>query len=81
MYLKKKGYKVFGVSKKLEYELKKIKNVDFIIHCAGSGTADLVIKKTIKKNYLPTRSIVKFCKKKKKNLQLYLCQVIQFMVL
>ena len=60
MYLKKKGYKVFGVSKKLEYELKKIKNVDFIIHCAGSGTARLGYKENYKKNYLPTRSIVKF---------------------
>ena len=66
MYLKKKGYKVFGVSKKLEYELKKIKNVDFIIHCAGSGTARLGYKENYKKNYLSTRSVVKFCKKKKK---------------
>ena len=39
-----------------------IKNLDIIIHCAGTGTVGSSNKEPLLKNYITTKSLIKFCK-------------------
>jgi len=60
------------LNKKINYNsLKKnFKNLDIIIHCAGTGTVRSSYKENLQKNYLTTKSLIKFCKQMKKNPQI-----------
>lgn len=61
------GYKVLinkNINKKnIE---RYFKNVDLIVHCAGTGTPNMTVKKNFDKNYLTTKNILNFCIKLKK---------------
>lgn len=46
--------------------VKNFNSLDFIIHCAGSGTDNLNYKKNYQNNFLTTKHIVEFCLKEKK---------------
>tara|TARA_B110000971_G_scaffold220850_1_gene265774 strand:- start:6134 stop:7042 length:909 start_codon:yes stop_codon:yes gene_type:complete len=51
------------INEKISYEnlYKNFKNVDFIIHCAGSGTTGFNLRYNYEKNYLTTKAIINFC--------------------
>ena len=50
-------------NKKINYNnLKNFKSLDIIIHCAGTGTVRSSNKEHLLKNYITTKSLIKFCK-------------------
>ena len=58
----KLGYKKLS-NKKINYKnLKNFKSLDIIIHCAGTGTVRSSNKEHLLKNYITTKSVIKFCK-------------------
>lgn len=50
-------------NKKINFNnLKNFKSLDIIIHCAGTGTVRSSNKEHLLKNYITTKSLIKFCK-------------------
>jgi len=61
------GYKIL-INKNINEKniARYFKNVDLIVHCAGTGTPNMSAKKNFDKNYLTTKNILNFCINTKK---------------
>lgn len=64
---KKFGYK-FIINKNINSKilLNNFKNIDIVLHCAGTGVVNSSKNNIFQKNYLTTKSVIDYCKNLKK---------------